>query len=207
MEAIDAKGISNSQNRRVVTGLARELFIRYGFLRITMDDIASGAGISKKTLYRYFESKDQLVNTCIAQEINQIYVHLAIILSCNIRYAEKWDHCIRLITRRSQETESVFYRDILSRPGQIQLFNKKKSQIIDLILNSFVNHNDRAQPGLILDSFLTLLLLSVSGQPDGIDRKVFRQTVVPFYGQAYDFFEKSSGGKRSPQRSKFVKAK
>lgn len=89
MEAIDAKGISNSQNRRVVTGLARELFIRHGFLRITMDDIASGTGISKKTLYRYFESKDQLVNTCIAQEINQIYVHLAIILSCNIRYAEK----------------------------------------------------------------------------------------------------------------------
>jgi AcrR family transcriptional regulator len=42
---------------------AEELFFRYGIRSITMDDIARHLSVSKKTLYRYFEDKDQIVAT------------------------------------------------------------------------------------------------------------------------------------------------
>jgi hypothetical protein len=40
---------------------AGELFLKLGFKSVTMDDIASEMGISKKTLYKYFSNKHSLV--------------------------------------------------------------------------------------------------------------------------------------------------
>jgi len=39
-----------------------DLFMRYGIRALTMDDVARELGISKKTLYQFVESKDDLVN-------------------------------------------------------------------------------------------------------------------------------------------------
>ena len=40
---------------------ASELFLTLGFKSVTMDDIASGMGISKKTIYQHFSNKHDLV--------------------------------------------------------------------------------------------------------------------------------------------------
>ncbi len=40
---------------------ASDLFLRLGFKSITMDDIAADMGISKKTIYKYFENKELLI--------------------------------------------------------------------------------------------------------------------------------------------------
>lgn len=45
---------------------ADELFARYGIRSITMDEIASQLGMSKKTIYQYFSDKDELVDAVIA---------------------------------------------------------------------------------------------------------------------------------------------
>lgn len=42
-----------------------ELFMRLGIKSLTMDDVARELGISKKTLYQFVESKDDLVNKVI----------------------------------------------------------------------------------------------------------------------------------------------
>lgn len=41
---------------------ADELFCKYGFRAITIDEICTALGISKKTLYQFFEDKDALVD-------------------------------------------------------------------------------------------------------------------------------------------------
>jgi len=40
---------------------AEELFWRYGIRSVTMDEIASQLGISKKTIYQFYADKDALV--------------------------------------------------------------------------------------------------------------------------------------------------
>ncbi len=40
---------------------ASEMFLKYGFKSITMDDIANDMGISKKTIYKYFINKEILI--------------------------------------------------------------------------------------------------------------------------------------------------
>lgn len=41
---------------------AGETFLKFGFKSVTMDDIANEMGISKKTIYKYFSNKEELVD-------------------------------------------------------------------------------------------------------------------------------------------------
>ena len=48
---------------------ADELFMQYGLRSVSMDDIANGLGISKKTIYQYYADKDELVNAVLGNII------------------------------------------------------------------------------------------------------------------------------------------
>ena len=43
---------------------ATDMFLNYGFKSVTMDDIANGMGISKKTIYTHYSNKTKLVEEC-----------------------------------------------------------------------------------------------------------------------------------------------
>ncbi|GIZ07575.1 TetR/AcrR family transcriptional regulator [Flavobacterium sp. UMI-01] len=58
---------SNSENR--ILKNATHLFFAYGIQRITMDDIATKTGVSKKTIYKYFENKDELLQQIITLQL------------------------------------------------------------------------------------------------------------------------------------------
>ena len=44
---------------------AHELFWQYGLRSVSMDDIATSLGISKKTIYQYYADKDELVEAVV----------------------------------------------------------------------------------------------------------------------------------------------
>jgi AcrR family transcriptional regulator len=55
--------------RERIVEQARERFFANGFSKVTMDELVQDLGISKKTLYQYFPSKDDLVNAVIEWQI------------------------------------------------------------------------------------------------------------------------------------------
>ena len=54
-----------SKDRQRILEYSRELFLHEGFNKTTMDDIASGMKISKKTIYKNFASKDELIREAL----------------------------------------------------------------------------------------------------------------------------------------------
>jgi AcrR family transcriptional regulator len=50
-----------SEKRNQVLTLAKKRFERFGFNKTTVDEIAKDAGISKRTLYQEFESKEKIL--------------------------------------------------------------------------------------------------------------------------------------------------
>ena len=46
-----------------IVACAKQSFFECGFSRVTMDEIAVNLGMSKKTLYKHFSSKDELLKT------------------------------------------------------------------------------------------------------------------------------------------------
>jgi AcrR family transcriptional regulator len=51
---------------------AKNLFLRLGIRSVSMDEIATQMGISKKTLYQHFQDKDQLVDLVLEEQIKQM---------------------------------------------------------------------------------------------------------------------------------------
>ena len=49
------------QKQQQVIFKSEELFMKYGLKSVTMDDIARHLGVSKKTLYQYFDNKKDLI--------------------------------------------------------------------------------------------------------------------------------------------------
>ncbi|AUC85999.1 TetR family transcriptional regulator [Polaribacter sp. ALD11] len=47
--------------REKILEKSNELFLNLGFKSVTMDEIASSLGVSKKTIYKYFKNKTELV--------------------------------------------------------------------------------------------------------------------------------------------------
>lgn len=65
----------------IIIEKATHLFLKLGFKSVTMDDIAAQMGISKKTIYKYFENKEILIEAgveyiheIIKTKIQQIFL-------------------------------------------------------------------------------------------------------------------------------------
>lgn len=50
-----------------ILAAAYELFYRHGFVRVALDEIAEKAGVTKRTLYYHFRSKDDLLAAALEQ--------------------------------------------------------------------------------------------------------------------------------------------
>src|SRR5665213_4288399 len=59
--------IAESDRRDKLIEAAEKIFVETGYSAASVDDIARAAGMSKKTIYRLYETKDQLFAAVIAQ--------------------------------------------------------------------------------------------------------------------------------------------
>src|SRR5690349_2475721 len=55
-----------NETRRALRDAAHRLFAEKGFSRTTIDDITEAADVSRRTFFRYYDSKDDLLRTDIA---------------------------------------------------------------------------------------------------------------------------------------------
>jgi|SRR5579871_3291099 len=69
--AAEASSSEGSAKRRQIMDGARSVFLGSGFDGASMNDIARAAGVSKGTLYAYFNSKDELFEAIIRGEYAQ----------------------------------------------------------------------------------------------------------------------------------------
>ena len=53
---------------------SKHLFLNFGFKSITMDEIAGSMGVSKKTIYKYFKNKTELIDTVTHDMFNTISI-------------------------------------------------------------------------------------------------------------------------------------
>ena len=59
---------SSDQTRQRILDAAYGLFRRKGYARVSMDEIAAAAGLTKRTLYYHFESKDALLGAVLENQ-------------------------------------------------------------------------------------------------------------------------------------------
>ena len=86
------------------------VFMKYGIKSITMDDLARELGISKKTIYKYFKDKDDLVRSIIEMKVS---MDAALCTNCQQNSVNAIDDLINVsklvVEHFSNVNPTVFY--------------------------------------------------------------------------------------------------
>ena len=54
----------------VILEVAERIFFQYGYSNTSMEEIANECGMSKKTIYKHFTSKEEMLIECVKRKID-----------------------------------------------------------------------------------------------------------------------------------------
>jgi AcrR family transcriptional regulator len=75
---------------------AKELFRKYGYHKTSVNEIAKKAKIAKATIYKYFESKEQILDFILMDYLD---VNLHEIISNKVQFADEEEHLKALVMK------------------------------------------------------------------------------------------------------------
>ena len=67
---------SYDEKKENIKKAALQVFIKYGYYKTTMDDIAEGVGIKKNSLYYYFPNKESLFEEIVREQSQKMFEHV-----------------------------------------------------------------------------------------------------------------------------------
>ena len=110
---------------------AAQLFMRNGIKSVSMDDIATSMAMSKKTLYKWFDNKDEMVRAVMAQRLQATQCECTELQS---QATSAIDELFRLMDWMRQQFSglhpSIFYDMLKFYPATWQLWLNHKQEYI-----------------------------------------------------------------------------
>lgn len=97
---------------RMIINRSRPLFLTYGVRTMTMDDLASRLGISKKTIYQYFEDKNDLVNQVFNGILDEHSCEVHNLLQAEGNAIELFLNVVKAGTDRLKEFNPVVFLEL-----------------------------------------------------------------------------------------------
>lgn len=130
-KTITSQASSASTAQRIVDA-ARRHFFAHGFRRVTMGDIAAELGMSKKTLYACFQSKDDLVRAILLNKFAEIDADLKAISALrSVRIMDRLHRSLACLQRHTEEIQPPFVRDMhRAAPELFQLVQGRRRELI-----------------------------------------------------------------------------
>lgn len=104
--------MSISKTRQKLIDIARQLFAKNGIANTTMNDIAVASGKGRRTLYTYFNSKEEVYSAVIESELERLSDKLDEVAAMKMRPLDK---VIELIY-----THLIMIRETVVRNGNLR---------------------------------------------------------------------------------------
>ena len=117
---------------RILLFAARK-FTEEGYVRVSIDDIASGLGISKKTFYKHFKSKEDLLLQLTDSFMRDIHTRITTIIGSGRGFLERLSAIMLLLAEQVGRVGTPFMEDIQKcRPEiwmRIQEFRRQRISV------------------------------------------------------------------------------
>jgi AcrR family transcriptional regulator len=122
---------------------ADEMFRRYGIRAVTLDEIATSLGISKKTIYQYFEDKDALVDVVMMNEFENNYKDC---IKCSQNSKDAVDEIFKLMERIDEDFRTLNPIIIFDmKKFHFKTFEKFQNHMHKNIMQMIMNNIKRGQ--------------------------------------------------------------
>jgi len=147
---------------RIVSAL-KEMAPTRGFYGVTVDELAAGAGVSKRTIYRYFRSKEEIIGAVMEEFISDTGRKVMLALSSARDPVEQVTNLIRTISEQIKVLQPPALYDLQKHYPHIwekvERFREERIQELfkDLFLNDTEGRFRKVNPTI----FTTALIAGV----------------------------------------------
>jgi AcrR family transcriptional regulator len=108
--------IINNKKYSDILDAAKVLFWKYGFRRVTIDEICREAKTSKMTFYRYFPNKLEVARTVFDKVANDGLIRFREILKENTSTSEKMKNILQMKLEGTNNISNEFLSDFYNNP-------------------------------------------------------------------------------------------
>ncbi len=149
--------------RTRVKEAATDKFVKYGYRKVTTDEIAKEAGISKRTLYEHFLSKEDIAKSMVIDEMNCIKDKIESI--CNnpeLNIIQKLISLYNIPRKISDRSNFELFKDFRNEiPEIIEIMNKYETVINRYVSDLFTKGQDEGFLRKDIDPILILRLARI----------------------------------------------
>lgn len=100
------------EDRARIIEIAEKIYAVSGFYRTTMDDIAKELRVSKKTLYKHFQSKDELLHCVVDQIMETLSNDIEKVIGGEYNTVERLYLLTKTITKRMTKISEKWLDDL-----------------------------------------------------------------------------------------------
>jgi AcrR family transcriptional regulator len=163
-----------NQDKERILKHSRELFLREGFYKTTMDEIAARLRISKKTIYKNFVSKDELVREALMNFVLCNQQKIRDLLNSDINAVEKCFRMFSYVGAMLLQISENFINDIRNfMPDLWDEIDRVRTKILYSNLKSIIEQGQKE--GYFIesqnsDTLVVSFIVSIRGvlNPDSI---------------------------------------
>ncbi|MGB4703602.1 MAG: TetR/AcrR family transcriptional regulator [Candidatus Saccharicenans sp.] len=115
---------------------SRDLFFKYGFSRLSMDELAEDLGISKATLYRHFPDKEALLRAVMAMTRDRVLSQIqAIVRDGRLPVKFRLTAYLEFLSRFMSGLSRDFIRDLRQKLPELwkEMDDFRRQQVFPLV--------------------------------------------------------------------------
>lgn len=182
-----------SRTRERLIDVARQLFLRQGIDKTTMNDIATASDRGRRTIYTYFRTKNDILDAVVSNEADKILADLESAISCATDATGKFRALadFRINVARTEATGyEVWYKSLFSsNVKRAQAVREKVTtrlyEMLDEILEEGVRSGEfNIEQARLAKSTLTMM---VRGSDWTIMRQVEQEMYDKWHRDSVDF--------------------
>ena len=168
---------------------ARKLFYQFGFKKVSMDEIAKEANVTKKTIYMYFGSKEELLKYFIEEEMRNIKEIIENVEKQNLDFFECVNKaiCELLKYRKERDFLKVITREaeILKNPIVInnlklideQIKNYIREKLISAKEKGYIEFKDLEITTFLVYKMYIALIVEWDNQSQNLDEQMIANSI------------------------------
>lgn len=137
-----------SNTKKMLIEVARELFAKNGKKEVTMNDIAEATKKGRRTLYTYFNNKEEIYNAIIDIELNTILERMAVVSAQDAEPDVKLTNMIlthldavKDVVTRNGSLRADFFHDIYEVERKRRKVDVKEIALIRTIVSEGIDKN------------------------------------------------------------------
>ncbi len=120
-KALEKERIDNPEKKQKWAVQLLPFFQQKGLKGVTMDDIAAELGKSKATVYKYFESREEIIATLITYKLQEIQQFEDYLNDKKLLYLERYKQAVQYLSEHIGDISNLFLADL--KHEQPELWN------------------------------------------------------------------------------------